>query len=147
VWKQLTYALWPGNFSDIRQEIPPDADRFYSDGFASWRRSLQTFELFRRLKRRITKLHDDAVRVQDLISKYLDIKSKYSIMKQAHWTMITGAAVFVFTVTTVIFAPLSFVIALLAMPTSGYLGTRYSNNGTNTYAQSFIGKWMGTFSP
>ncbi|KAK0262068.1 hypothetical protein B0A54_05017 [Friedmanniomyces endolithicus] len=66
--------------------------------------------------KRIERLDKDAERVQALIPQILDLKRSYVAMKESHWTAVTGVAILGFTVVTIIFTPLIFVVALLAVP-------------------------------
>ncbi|KAK1069179.1 hypothetical protein LTR74_004986 [Friedmanniomyces endolithicus] len=80
-----------------------------------------TTDYLQKLTKRIERLDKDAERVQALIPQILDLKRSYVAMKESHWTAVMGAAIFGFTVVTIIFTPLSFVMALLAVPTESLL--------------------------
>jgi hypothetical protein len=75
--------------------------------------------LLQRFKDRIDKVDQDAERVQNLVPQYLELKRSYASIKESSYTAILGAAVFGLSVVTIIFTPLSFALALLALPLDG----------------------------
>jgi hypothetical protein len=79
----------------------------------------ETTSILQRLKDRIDKVNQDAERVQNLVPQYLELKRSYASIKESHHTAILGAAVFGLSVVTIIFTPLSFALALLALPLDG----------------------------
>ncbi|KAK5637381.1 hypothetical protein RRF57_013093 [Xylaria bambusicola] len=89
---------------------------------------------------RIMKLQKGAERIERKISTKLDLKQKHATNKGAHSTAILGAAVFGITVITVIFAPLSFIVALFALPIDKFDEGKYGKDGV--YSHSYIGKWV-----
>jgi Mg2+ and Co2+ transporter CorA len=71
---------------------------------------------FAKFKRQIAKLNEDAERVERAIDRKLDLKTKHASLNEAHATAIMSAAVFGFTIITIIFMPLSFLVSLFALP-------------------------------
>lgn len=92
-----------------------------------------------RLKDRIAKADQDAERVENLIPQYLELKRSYTAMKEAHYTALLGAIIFGFSVVTIIFTPMSFILALLAVPNDSFL----VNSLLPKEKGPFIRKWTG----
>lgn len=91
------------------------------------------------LKDRIDRADRNAERVQNLIPQYLELKRSYTAMKESHYTALLGAAVFGFSVVTIIFMPMSFILALLAVPKDSLLvGSVRAER-----KRYFVGKWTG----
>lgn len=90
-----------------------------------------------RLKERINKADRDAERVQTLIPQYLELKRSYTVMKESHYTALLGAAVFGFSIVTIIFTPLSFMMALLAVPNDSLLVGPVADGRKKL----FVGRW------
>jgi hypothetical protein len=74
-----------------------------------------------RLSDHVAKADQDAERVQNLIPQNLELKRSYTAMKEAHNTAILGAVIFGFSVVTIIFTPMSSILALLAVPEKSFL--------------------------
>jgi hypothetical protein len=91
----------------------PFSDAIYQE---VWRLIERPQADFARFKRRITQLEDNATRIEASIGIVLDLRAKHASMKEAHSTAIMSVAVFGFTIVTVIFAPLSFMTSLFALP-------------------------------
>jgi hypothetical protein len=101
----------------------------------------ETSSLLQRLKDRIDKIDQDAERVQNLIPQYLELKRSYASIKEANYTALLGAAVFAFSIVTIIFTPLSFAAALLALPNDGiYLNTTADTVHTKRTITRYTGK-------
>jgi len=100
-----------------------------------------------RIKDRIDRIDQNAERVQNLIPQYLELKRSYTSMKESHYTTLLGGAVFGLSVVTIIFTPMSFILALLAVPNEGLLlgTTEMQGNGTDVGEQrgNFVRKWTG----
>lgn len=60
-------------------------------------------------------------------------------MKESHYTALLGAAVFGFSIVTIIFTPMSFVLALLAVPDDSLLVAPVKEERK----RHFVGKWTG----
>jgi hypothetical protein len=71
-----------------------------------------------RIKDCIDRIDQDAERVQNLIPQYLELKRSYTSMKESHYTSLLRGAVFGLSVVTIIFTPMSSILALalLAVP-------------------------------
>ena len=96
---------------------------------------------FSKYNRRITKIEEDAERVEHNISTKLELKQKHATIKEAHSTAILSATIFGFTIITVIFAPLSFIVALFALPIDQFKEGKYGDD--DVFSSSYIGKWVG----
>jgi hypothetical protein len=92
----------------------------YLDLRASANRTMhETTSLLQRFEDRIDKIDQEAERVQNMVPQYLELKRSYASVKESHYTAILGAAVFGLSVVTIVFTPLSFAVALLALPNDG----------------------------
>jgi hypothetical protein len=102
---------------------------------------LQTF------KGRIDRIDQNAERVQNLIPQYLELKRSYTSMKESHYTALLGGAVFGLSVVTIIFTPMSFILALLAVPNESLLLGSLERQGNGTDAEgrrsNFVRRWTG----
>jgi hypothetical protein len=118
----------------------PGALALYSEIRSSAMRIVdETSSLLRRLKDRIDKVDQDAERVQNLVPQYLDLKRSYASIKEANYTALLGAAVFGLSLVTVVFTPLSFAVALLALPSDGV----YLNATDTIHMKRTIAKYTG----
>ncbi|KAI0545985.1 hypothetical protein F4679DRAFT_575734 [Xylaria curta] len=106
------------------------------------RQNRRTRAKLSKYNRRIAKIEQDAERVEHNISTKLELKQKHATIKEAHSTAILSATVFGFTIITVIFAPLSFVVALFALPIDKFKEGKYGND--DFFSSSYIGKWVVT---
>ncbi|KAJ8119294.1 hypothetical protein ONZ43_g3724 [Nemania bipapillata] len=97
--------------------------------------------MFNRYRQQIAKLEEDAERVERDVSIQLDLKQKHATMKEAHSVAILSATVFGFTIITVIFAPLSFIVALFALPIDLFNEGKDGNTQDGVYSSKYIGKW------
>lgn len=72
-------------------------------------------------------------------------------MKESHYTSLLGGAVFGLSVVTIISTPMSFILALLAVPNESLLlgTTEMQGNGTDVGERrgDFVRKWTGELSP
>jgi hypothetical protein len=100
-------------------------------------------EDFARLKLWIQRIDDDAERVERLMLVELDLKSKHAGLTEAHRSTILSRTVIGLTVTTIIYAPLSLMIGLFALPIDQLKADQ--NNGT--YTKDYIVRWMGKTLP
>ncbi|KAI0527796.1 hypothetical protein F5B22DRAFT_4466 [Xylaria bambusicola] len=96
---------------------------------------------FDKYRRRITKLEQDAERVEQDIQIQLDLKQKHATMKEAHSLAVLSATIFGFTIITVIFAPLSFIVALFALPIDKFNEGKVGNDKDGVYSSIYVGKW------
>jgi len=102
VWEELKTQLQLLYYIDIDSDVT--------------QRMSATTDYLQKPTKRIERLDKDAERVQALIPQILDLKRSYVAMKESLWTAVTGVAILGFTVVTIIFTPLLFVVALLAVP-------------------------------
>ncbi|KAI1161764.1 hypothetical protein F5B18DRAFT_424427 [Nemania serpens] len=153
VWEEFmrqTRLIKGPNQQSAYQSNTEDAGSLSSDSSPmnaeeSWRtrKLLRPRAKFSRYKRRIAKLQEDAKRVEENISTNLNLKQKHATIREAHAVAILGATVFGFTIITVIFSPLSFIVALFALPIDKFNEGRDGNQKDGLYSSSYIGKWSG----
>jgi hypothetical protein len=120
----------------------PLAFKLYLERRASANRIVEeTSSLLQRFKDRIEKVDQDAERVQNLVPQYLELKRSYASIKESHYTAILGAAVFGLSVVTIVFTPLSFAVALLALPNdSVYLKAAADMSDKKSTIVNYTGK-------
>jgi hypothetical protein len=92
-----------------------------------------------KLKDRIENADQNAERVQNLIPQYLELKRSATSMKEAHYTAVLGAAVLGLSFVTIVFTPMSFILALLAVPKDSLLVEPVPDG----YKRHFVRKWTG----
>jgi len=123
-----------------------------------WMKIIRPQSQFVKYYRRIALLDEDTERVERSMLIKLDLKQRYTSLREAHVTGVMSAAVLGFTVITIIFTPLSFVTSLFALSIDrfqkhqvdwfipGHQDESSETNMTRAYTRSYIGKWMGKFS-
>lgn len=92
-----------------------------------------------RLEDRIDRADQNAERVQNLIPQYLELKRSCTAMKEFPYTALLRAAVFRFSIVTIIFVPMLFILALLSVPRDSLL----VDSVKAEHKRFFIGKWTG----
>jgi len=139
VWKNFISGVWPKYWSEggNRERIAPDNKRDDPDDRRNINRIARTQGQIDQLRERIQQLEEAAERVKDIIAIQLELKSKQASMKEAHATAIMSAAVFGFTLITIIFTPLGFAISLFGLPIEGFKKT-----GDDMYTSRYIGGWL-----
>lgn len=80
-----------------------------------WRSVEEALLRLKEYQQRVTKIREDAGRVETAVQDQLELRKTYASVKDAHNSLILSAAVIGFTVITIIFAPLAFLTALFAM--------------------------------
>lgn len=140
VWKAFISNAWPNYWKDGRFAPPLE------DVKEPWRYIARPQVQFPKFKSRIAQLDEDARRVENSISIWLDLKAKHASLKQAHSAAVMSAAVFGFTIVTIIFTPLSFMLSLFALPIKRLqdhqVASRWSDD-SGMYTTNYIGKWIG----
>lgn len=149
-WTTFMSILWPTHCVDgkITPKFIPEGEQTKISRTLS-----RTYQQFRQFNSRIYQLDEDAKRVEDSISKRLDLKAKHASIKQAqnsakeaHATAVMSAAVFGFTIVTIIFTPMSFMISILALPIQklqkNQMVSRWSTD-SGAYPAKYVGKWLG----
>ncbi|GAW26501.1 putative ankyrin repeat-containing domain [Rosellinia necatrix] len=154
VWKEFIGFIWPtqgpdqqpSRWRDTGDRTTADSEQLAKGGIEDkWSREhWRVQSKFNKYRRRISKLEQDAERVERNISTQLDLKQKHATMKEAHSTAIMSAAVFGFTIITIIFAPLSFMAALFALPIDMFNQGKRGNEADGAYSSNYIGKWSAT---
>ncbi|KAI0857113.1 hypothetical protein F4860DRAFT_506316 [Xylaria cubensis] len=144
VWNEYTSHMWPtqvpGQQSSRDSSTRSARDKEMEESVIP-RQLLRTKAKFSQYNRRITKLEEDAERVERNISTKLDLRQKHAIMREAHSAAMLSATVFGFTIITVIFAPLSFVVALFALPIDKFNEGKEGKDKDGVYSSNYIGKW------
>ncbi|KAI1172377.1 hypothetical protein F4777DRAFT_590564 [Nemania sp. FL0916] len=136
IWKEFTYNTWPQYWPDgedgrFRPPFSEDAD--------IWREIAKPQSQFPKYRKRFEKLDDDAERVERHILVQLDLKQKHATMKETHTATVMSAAIVGFTVITIIFAPLSFLASLFALPID-----QFQQREDGKYTTNYVGRWMAT---
>jgi lysozyme family protein len=139
VWKDFSAMAWPDFWKDGKAAFSVDPPQHLTNrqlesspehAIEYWRKILRTPAQFQKFKQRIERLDEHAARVEQSIAFNLDLKQKFAGIeqakasmaqaqastKEAHATALMSAAVFGFTIVTVIFTPLSFILSLFALP-------------------------------
>ncbi|KAI0186038.1 hypothetical protein EV127DRAFT_514720 [Xylaria flabelliformis] len=124
----------------LKQMLKPKQPQRYGQDEES-RDILKIQTMFDKYRRRIAKLEQDAERVERDVSTQLDLKQKHATIKESHSLAVLSATVFGFTIITVIFAPLSFVVALFALPIDKFNEGKYGNDKEGAYSSDYISKW------
>jgi hypothetical protein len=156
IWRDFSYKampaeLWPngrdGRFTFPQKVLDQGPFDFGGiDEFWIFERLERPQQLFPKYNRRITKLDEDAERVERSILVQLDLKAKHASLKESHSTAVMSAAVIGFTVITIIFTPLAFLASLLALPIDRFQkGQVSSAGGNNFFRSSYIARWMSEF--
>jgi len=152
VWKDFASNAWPEywpNGPDGRMMIVrEDWLKFSKELRDEWKMILQAQSLFGKFRQRIMHLDEDADRVERSIITKLDLKQKHASLHESHATAVMSAAVFGFTIITIIFTPLSFLTSLLALPIDQFQKNQVDSpwsTGTRMYSTNYIGKWTGKF--
>lgn len=101
---------------------------------------------FETYRQRIARLDEDAARVEDSIKTTLDLRAKHATMAEAHATAQMSAAIFGFTIITIIFTPLSFMVSLFALPIRRFqanqVESRWDGVG-GVYTTQYLGTYIG----
>lgn len=146
VFKEYASTVWPqywDNDRDGRISIPRDEWAGFSYEIQKeWRIIQQTQPQILKLRRRIAQLDEDAERVERSIMIQLELKLKDATIKESHAAAVMGAAVLGFTIVTIIFTPLSFVIGILALPIDQlqrHLVDNPYSEGGKMYTTNYVG--------
>ncbi|KAJ2978046.1 hypothetical protein NUW58_g7619 [Xylaria curta] len=151
VWNEYMSLVWPEQGPDQLSGRHPGTRYVGDTDLGTTLRNMEkdvipnqlrrTRAKFNKYNRRIAKLEQDAERVERNISTKLELKQKHATMREAHSAAILSATVFGFTIVTVIFAPLSFVVALFALPIDKFNEGKNGNEKDGVYSSNYIGKW------
>lgn len=174
VWNEYTSHMWPTQATDQQQglrsntrrardtdngteknAIPDEQPGRHSSAGDTEKLEMEqniirqlsrTRAKFRKYNKRIMTLEENAERVDRNILTKLDLKQKHATMREAHSAAMLSATVFGFTIITVIFAPLSFIAALFALPIDKFNEGKDGNTKDGVYFSNYIGKWSGKLS-
>jgi Mg2+ and Co2+ transporter CorA len=150
VWREFASSAWPSYWPDGRDgrmKVPID-ELYNSERSQIWRQILRPQTQFREFERRIAQLDEDAERIEKSINSKLDLKTKKATLDETHATSLMSAAVFGFTIITIIFTPLSFVVALFALPIDMFQREQIQSRWTDEagmFTKQYIGTWVGEY--
>ncbi|OAL56467.1 hypothetical protein IQ07DRAFT_8502 [Pyrenochaeta sp. DS3sAY3a] len=156
VWKDFAQAAWPEKdswpdgpegplviFKGQRQH----SSLSFRDYEKDWDEIERIPARFSKYHRRINELNEDSARVEQAISAKLELMAKHATIRESHATAVMSAAVFGFSLVTIIFTPLSFFAALFALPIDRFQAAqdpgKFSSE-TGMYSTKYIGKWIAT---
>ncbi|KAI0399839.1 hypothetical protein F4802DRAFT_602577 [Xylaria palmicola] len=128
IWKEFAFKTWP-------QFWPDGENGRFKPGPEDKQREGKNME-----GRRFEKLDQEAERVEKNILVQLDLKQKHASLKETHTATVMSASIVGFTVITIIFAPLSFLTSLFALPIDQFS----QNQNDGNYTTNYIGKWIAT---
>jgi hypothetical protein len=153
VWKDFVNRAWPQQWPDgpDGRFQPPEKTEVMdiADHQEIWNKIRRPQIQFAKFKRRISKLDADAERVAKAMDRKLDLKATHASLKEAHTTAIMSAAIFGFTIITIIFTPLSFIISLFALPIDRFQKDQVASvwdDQAGMYSTNYVGKWIGEYS-
>lgn len=150
VWREFMFATWPDAWPNGPEGPfkPPQASEGAQDTKV-WKIIQRPQQQLPKFKRRLQKLDDDAQRVQRSIELRLDLKQKHASLNEARLASLMSASVFGFTIVTIIFTPLSFLVGLFALPIDDFQRhqTSFDDGNSTVYTTQYIGKWFGKFRP
>ncbi|KAL1795394.1 hypothetical protein ACET3X_007210 [Alternaria dauci] len=110
-----------------------------------WNQVMSMPEKVNKYTERVTKIDDDAGRIEKTIQDMLNLKRTYASIRETHNSLILSTAVIGFTVITIVFTPLAFLTALFALKIEG-LEKLQVPSGDGTYHKGKIsgifGKWI-----
>ena len=128
--------------------IKSDAkDEQSDDEKEEWKYILGPQTHFPKFREQIAQLDMDAERLSGLISTKLDLKAKHASLRESHAAAMMSAAVFGFTIITIIFTPLSFGLTLFQLPIDMFakkkIDSPYEKDPTRLYPYGYIGTYIG----
>jgi hypothetical protein len=145
IWKDFACKAWPeywSNDQDGKLSIRTEQYKAFSAKDAEFWIKVQWIDsVFKKYFRRIDQLDEDAQRVERSITAMLDLKTKHATMREAHTTAVMSAAVLGFTIVTIIFTPLSFLMSLLALPMAGFQTSQNQSRFTSesgVYSDGYV---------
>jgi len=122
----------------------------------NWKKIKSSRGNVERFLKRVKKIDGDAERVEKRIQDQLNLKRTHASINDTRTSLRLGTAVIGFTVVTVIFAPLAFMTALLALPIDIFVRNQVLFDGTNgnsdtagqadltpTYTSGYVATWFG----
>jgi hypothetical protein len=147
VWKEFALTAWPDFWTTGRMVVTKETmDKAVQAEKEEWQAIMRIPAQFGKYRRRINDLDEDSARVEQAISLKLDLMAKHSTIRESHATSIMSAAVFGFTLVTIVFTPLSFFTSLFALPIDRFQDNqvfgRFSNE-TGMYTTNYVGKFIG----
>lgn len=149
VWREFMSNAWPELWpsgTNGRMTTPLDLEYFSRDRREVWRLIMRPQSQFQKYRRQIDRLNEDATRVEASIITKLDLKQKHASLREAHTAAVMSAMVFGFTIITIVFTPLSFIVGLFALPINHLQASqepsRWHNQG-GSYSANYIGTYAG----
>ncbi|KAF1986185.1 hypothetical protein K402DRAFT_394037 [Aulographum hederae CBS 113979] len=147
VWKEFMSLQWPNLGPGKHQEMKNANIRDLVLAKAeqdAWRQIWQPQAKYQKYRRQIARLEEDAERVERNITIKLDLMQKHASMKESHSASMMSAAVFGFTIITIIFTPLSFMVSLFALPMKEFNQGKEPKNKDGLYKTNYVGTWIAT---
>ncbi|KPI36270.1 Ankyrin-2 [Cyphellophora attinorum] len=151
VWKDFALTAWPDFWPfgpDGRMTVPVEILAKASDAERNeWRIIVKIPATFSKYYRRLEALDEDAARVEQAIAVKLDLMAKHATIRESHTSAIMSAAVFGFTLITIVFTPLSFFASLFALPIDSFQRSQISgrfSDESGMYTTDCIGRWIAT---
>jgi hypothetical protein len=114
---------------DIQHQRTKDGQPLLKHDERSWDVITQAKDLLKKYIKRTAKIDRDAERIERAVLDKLNLKRTHASIQDAHNSVILGAAVIGFTVVTIIFTPLSFLVGLFALPVDQFSGLQYKQEG------------------
>ncbi|KAI0416830.1 hypothetical protein F5X98DRAFT_342941 [Xylaria grammica] len=119
----------------------------------AWQRVELSKVKLQKYRERVDKIDANAERIEKRIQDRLNLRRTFTSIKDARASLMISTAVIGFTIITIIFAPLSFMTSLFALPIdilsqNQYKSTVASENGTDSttlYSTGYVGAWFCKF--
>lgn len=139
----LKDALDDSNARRTRDEADPkDRSNLFEKDWEKVRMAKVRLEQYRKC---IAKIDRDADLIEKSVQEQLNLKRTYAAMKDAHNSVVLGAAVIGFTLVTIIFTPLAFLTSLYALPIDSVVKHQYQDGDSNVYSGKYIGRIFGAY--
>ncbi|KAF2666108.1 hypothetical protein BT63DRAFT_427903 [Microthyrium microscopicum] len=130
---------------NVDKEHSPSSAQFDQEA-ALWERVHHAQKSLVQYRKRIEKIDRDAERLQQLVQSKLDLKRTFASMQQAETSIqeardskLLSLVVIGFTIVTIIFTPLSFMVGLFALDIDQLSGLKRSDEGgTDVYSGSTL---------
>ena len=138
-------------FHDRHRKRNCEAEGKIEEGFNHTQRLLDVAKSrLAEYTKRISKINRDADRISKTIDDMLNISRTEAGMKEARNSVLIGSAALAFAVVTIIFTPMSFVAALMALPNNRFLDHQYrystENDGdTRVYKSGYLTNIFRTY--
>ena len=146
VWRQYIKAKFPEFWTNPPEDQFVFPSHFDGKVLSALKNLERPQTQFAKYKRQIAQLDADAERVANSINLQLDLKSRHASLKEAHLATLMSSAVIGFTIITIIFTPLAFLVSLFALSVNHFQQHQSNStlaNGAPFYDSNYVGKWLG----